>query len=365
MPFWKNGYDCSMQRGMSYTRPTGLSSFPAVASFPGPPPMDHWPNIISIIQTHDRVALAHSSSVGGDMITVPSSMSRGAGGRDPSVRSDGVFSSLTGSWRRRKRTESEASFLGSLFSGWGSSSTSSGSSKPHPPPVTATTTSATSSSDQVASVQNYLESPLKDAIGTATEDIVGTVATNTATDIDLISDAKHLPVSASTKSLSSLTSVAADESNDYTIDRSSAGSSRPSHQVASSNNLVNVASTDYSASATPTKRRSTASSSSGSNAKSTISVWTMADSIQSSSTGGLSSTQSRPSVKFYDRKVDSTYALAGIDGRLVLVATHQGAWDSDSYRVGAEVGETPLIHDAVFAELCATVGKTLRHEIKF
>ncbi|RKO90686.1 hypothetical protein BDK51DRAFT_30514 [Blyttiomyces helicus] len=52
-PFFRNGYACCPPG--SYEKPTGIQSFPAVCSFPSSPPMEHWPNIISILQSHDRL----------------------------------------------------------------------------------------------------------------------------------------------------------------------------------------------------------------------------------------------------------------------------------------------------------------------
>lgn len=417
-PFWKNGYDCSMQRGVAYTRPTGLSSFPAIASFPGSPPLDHWPNIISIIQTHDRVALAPSHSgttrggdgggevgecdsmQGGDVNTTiatkGSNKNNSGGGSSRSVLS------FTGSWRRqRKRTESEASFLESLFSGWGGVSSS------MLPGVTATSSVLSESKQSptvtLSSSNNNREVAATTSTTTTTSDVVETevnvavesnkstsaAASTTAVALSVTSNVKPRPISASNKSLGSLSLISADECNDYTIDETPTGSSRLS---SSSSHILSgsaVEAVNYNAgstsSATPTIRRSTTTSitsiSSNTNSKS-VSVWTMVDAAPHSSTttntsaaAGLSET-SRPRVKFYDRKVDATYALAGIDGRLVLVATHLGAWNSKNRGVDAEnnasggvdgggdsTSPTTTSNDALFVELCVTVGKMLRHEI--
>ncbi|KAJ3035370.1 hypothetical protein HK097_004224 [Rhizophlyctis rosea] len=43
------------------SRPTGLNSFPAICSYPADPPLDHWPNLISIMQTHERMISSNTA----------------------------------------------------------------------------------------------------------------------------------------------------------------------------------------------------------------------------------------------------------------------------------------------------------------
>ncbi|KAI8848686.1 hypothetical protein BC829DRAFT_211373 [Chytridium lagenaria] len=61
--FFPNGFQCAGRS--AYEAPHGIHSFPAIYSFPNPAPMEHWPNVISILQSSNLLAPSFSNRYDG------------------------------------------------------------------------------------------------------------------------------------------------------------------------------------------------------------------------------------------------------------------------------------------------------------
>ncbi|KAJ9060776.1 hypothetical protein DSO57_1027257 [Entomophthora muscae] len=53
-PFSRMGFECLMT---PYQPPSGLESFPCIFSYPEDPPLDHWPNLVSMIMSDNQTCL--------------------------------------------------------------------------------------------------------------------------------------------------------------------------------------------------------------------------------------------------------------------------------------------------------------------